>query len=212
MRIGFSPRVEAVLKDVEADREFPGSTHGPTLLFLYWWIVEHAPKRVLQLGTLIGYSAITMADALEAGGGKLLTVDPDTTKLTTAERYAGAAGVRDRIEFLPGRSTDRATILQAGRQGPFDLIYLDTRHAYEETLVEISIYTSPPFFGPNTALVLHDTSLHAQTYDPTDKGGVRPALQLWHEAESNRAGFTVQWFEPPLTWDPSGMALVRARR
>src|SRR4030088_3858958 len=55
-----------------------------------------APKRVLEIGTAIGFSTLWMASALPPGG-RIDTIDPDRARTDRARRYWLRAGVTDRV-------------------------------------------------------------------------------------------------------------------
>src|SRR5947208_11137237 len=62
-------------------------------------------RRVLEVGTLGGYSAICMARALPPGG-RLLSIDIDEKHATFAPKYLDRAALSDRIEIRVGRALD----------------------------------------------------------------------------------------------------------
>jgi len=78
-------------------------------------------RRVLEVGTLGGYSAICMARALPPGG-KLLSIDIEEAHATFARRYVARAGLSDRIEVRVGRALDLLPSLDGER---FDAMFLD---------------------------------------------------------------------------------------
>ena len=59
-------------------------------------VLAVAPKRVLEIGTAIGFSALWMASALPADG-RIDTIDPDRARTDRARRYWIKAGMSDRI-------------------------------------------------------------------------------------------------------------------
>jgi predicted O-methyltransferase YrrM len=59
-------------------------------------VLALAPKRVVEIGTAIGFSTLWMASALPAGG-RIDTIDPDRSRTDRARRYWLRAGVTDRI-------------------------------------------------------------------------------------------------------------------
>src|SRR4029079_17279414 len=75
-------------------------------------------RRVLEVGTLGGYSAICMARALPPGG-KLLSIEIEEKHATFARRYITRAGLSDRIEIRVGRALDVLPSLDGER---FDAI------------------------------------------------------------------------------------------
>jgi len=78
--------------------------------------------RIVEVGTLAGYSAIRMARALPAGG-RLWTVEYDPTHAEVAREAIAAAGVADRVEVRVGAGLDVLPGLV--EHGPFDLVFLD---------------------------------------------------------------------------------------
>lgn len=76
--------------------------------------------RVLEVGTLGGYSAIHMARAL-APGGSLTSLEVDPDRAALARRNLARAGLSDRVEVLAGPALDALPRLA----GPFDLVFLD---------------------------------------------------------------------------------------
>ena len=80
-------------------------------------------KRVLELGTCIGYSAILMAKHLPEDG-KVVTIEIDPYSAELARENIAKAGIADKVEILVG---DAAVILPT-LQDEFDMIFLDTAH------------------------------------------------------------------------------------
>jgi caffeoyl-CoA O-methyltransferase len=78
-------------------------------------------RRVLEVGTLGGYSAICMARALPPGG-KLLTIEIDEGHAAFARRYIERAALSDRVEIRVGRALDVLPSLDGER---FDAVFLD---------------------------------------------------------------------------------------
>ena len=58
-----------------------------------------APKRVLEIGTAIGFSTLWMASALPPGG-RIDTIDPDRSRTDRARKYWLRAGVTDRVRVV----------------------------------------------------------------------------------------------------------------
>lgn len=77
-------------------------------------------RRVVEVGTAIGYSALWMATALPVDG-ELVTIDPDRARTDRARRFWDEAGVggRIRVENAP------ALEVLPRLRGPFDLAFID---------------------------------------------------------------------------------------
>ncbi len=77
-------------------------------------------RRVLEIGTLGGYSTIAMARALP-GDGRLLTIEAEPRNAGVARRSIARAGVDDRVEVRVGRAAD----VLPGVDEEFDLVFID---------------------------------------------------------------------------------------
>ncbi|MEP6494032.1 MAG: O-methyltransferase [bacterium] len=78
-------------------------------------------RRVLEVGTLGGYSAICMARALPPGG-QLLSIELENKHALFARRYIERAGLSERVDVRVGRALDVLPSLDGER---FDAIFLD---------------------------------------------------------------------------------------
>ena len=78
-------------------------------------------RRVLEVGTLGGYSAICMARSLP-NNGKVLSIEIDPKHADFARKYVERAGLSDRIEVQVGRALDVLPALDGQR---FDAMFLD---------------------------------------------------------------------------------------
>jgi predicted O-methyltransferase YrrM len=82
-------------------------------------------RRIIEVGTFTGYSALCMAQAMPADG-RLICCDIPGEYNATAERYWREAGLAGRIEqrLAPALET-LAALRAAGQEGGFDLIFID---------------------------------------------------------------------------------------
>ena len=81
-------------------------------------------KRILEVGTLGGYSTIWLARALPKGG-KLITLEVDRKHADVARANFERAGLADVIELRLGRAIDLLPKIAAEKLGPFDLTFID---------------------------------------------------------------------------------------
>lgn len=83
-------------------------------------------RRVLEIGTSIGYSTLWLADAAEAVGGAVVSVEIDPERSNAARANLSRAGLSADL-----RVEDAADTLRAGGDEAWDLIFLDAeRPAY----------------------------------------------------------------------------------
>ena len=100
------------------------SIHVPAALGKLLGILTRASgaKKILEIGTLGGYSGIWMARALPPDG-RLITLDVSAHHADVARRSFERAGLADRVEVRVGSALETLPTLQA--EAPFDLVYID---------------------------------------------------------------------------------------
>jgi predicted O-methyltransferase YrrM len=81
-------------------------------------------RRILELGTLGGYSTIWLARALPPAG-KLVTLEASPRHAEVARTNIANAGLAGLVEFRVGPALDTLPQLAAEGLGPFDLIFID---------------------------------------------------------------------------------------
>jgi caffeoyl-CoA O-methyltransferase len=83
-------------------------------------------KKVLEVGSLFGYSTLWMARALPAGG-KLITVELNPLHADTTRENIARAGLSDKVEVRQGDA--REILPQLASEAPFDLAFIDAEKA-----------------------------------------------------------------------------------
>ena len=81
-------------------------------------------RRILEIGTLGGYSTIWLARALPAGG-RLITLEAEPKHAEVARANIARAGLAGAVEVRLGRAIETLPQLVAEGQGPFDFIFID---------------------------------------------------------------------------------------
>ncbi|MBK8197098.1 MAG: O-methyltransferase [Acidobacteria bacterium] len=87
---------------------------------LYLFARMTGARRILEIGTLGGYSGIWLARALPVDG-ELVTLELDPAHAAFARDSFAEAGLSDKVRVLNGVALD----LLAGMEGNFDLVFLD---------------------------------------------------------------------------------------
>ncbi|MFI8747849.1 O-methyltransferase [Pseudomonas sp. NPDC077186] len=85
-------------------------------------------RRIVEVGTFTGYSAICLADAM-GSQGQLICCDLPGDYNATARRYFAEAGLTERIQWRLGPALDSLAALEGEGQGDFDLIFVDADKA-----------------------------------------------------------------------------------
>ncbi len=81
-------------------------------------------KKILEIGTLGGYSTIWMARALPENG-KLITLEIDKKHADMAQQNFSRCGLTSKIEIRLGKALDILPQLETEGAGPFDMIFID---------------------------------------------------------------------------------------
>lgn len=172
---------------------------GPQVMRLAAALVSASgAKRILDIGTGIGYSALWLARA--AGEGAVVeAMDRFPEHVEIGRRIVAEAGLADRIRFLTGEADE----LLPGLAGPYDAIHDDgwfaAKPAYYERVIELlrpgGLLTMPNWF------LLEDALSGTPRRDWAEFAGA-----AWREATIDYARriasdrrLTVTWsFVPPL--------------
>jgi predicted O-methyltransferase YrrM len=81
-------------------------------------------RKILEIGTLGGYSTIWLARALPPDG-QLITLEADPKHAEVAQANIARAGLAGVVDIRLGRAIDTLPQLQAEGQGPFDFVFVD---------------------------------------------------------------------------------------
>ena len=91
-----------------------------TASFLQAMVAATRPKRILEVGTAVGYSALLMAQVMPEETD-IITIEKYEPRIPVARRHFAEAGLSDRITLLEG---DAGEILKK-LDGSFDFIFMD---------------------------------------------------------------------------------------
>ena len=118
------PVLEAAL-EASAAAGLPSINVSPVQgKFLHLLALTKGASRILEIGTLGGYSTIWLARALPIGG-RLVTLELEPKHAVVARANLDRAGLRERVEIRLGPATESLAQLQAEGAEPFDLIFID---------------------------------------------------------------------------------------
>ena len=81
-------------------------------------------RRILEIGTLAGYSTIWLARALPADG-RVVTLEFSSDHAKVARENIASVGLTAQIEVVAGAALDSLPKVAARGEGPFDLVFID---------------------------------------------------------------------------------------
>jgi len=91
---------------------------------LHLMVRAQGAKRILEVGTLAGYSTIWLARAVPPAG-RVITLEANATHADIARANVERAGLSGRIEIRLGNALDTLPQLAAEKQPPFDFTFID---------------------------------------------------------------------------------------
>lgn len=123
---GLFAQEDPVLREVRSatvDRGFP-VIHVPPVTgrALQVLVVAAGARRILEVGTLTGYSAIWMGRALPEDG-RMVTLEADPAAADVARRFLARAELDERVEVREGRA--ERLLPEMGPDGNWDVVFLD---------------------------------------------------------------------------------------
>ncbi|WP_432183312.1 O-methyltransferase [Streptomyces tendae] len=137
-------------------------------------------RRILEIGTLGGYSTIWLARALPADG-RLVTLEADAAYAAVAAANISRAGLDGIVDLRVGRAVDSLPQLADEEQGPFDLVFIDADKPSNPLYLEWALQLTRPgsvIIGDN--VVRDGAVVDATSSDPRVQG-VRRFTELISE-------------------------------
>ncbi|WP_066804790.1 O-methyltransferase [Sphingomonas asaccharolytica] len=99
--------------------------------------------RILEIGTLGGYSTIELARALPAGG-KLISLEIDLHHADVARSNVAKAGLGDCVDIRTGPALDSLQAMIAAREGLFDFVFIDADKQNNPAYIRAALAMSRP--------------------------------------------------------------------
>ena len=151
--------------------------------FLELLVFASGARRVLELGTYSGYSALSMAAGLP-DGGRIDTCEVDESHAEVARRYIARSPYADRITVHVGPAIE--TI--AGLEGSFDLVFIDADKdnyvAYYEAVL--------PRLSERGVIAVDNTLWSGRVVDPDDSAGTQAIVAFNEHVRADPRVVTVQ--------------------
>jgi predicted O-methyltransferase YrrM len=145
--------------------------------FLYLMARVLGARKILEIGTLAGYSTIWMARALPPGG-RLITLEVDSKHAGVARSNFRRARLDSMIEVRIGVALESLPGLATQGAGPFDLVFIDADKENNPEYVAWALRMS----HPGTVMIVDNVVRHGAVVDKTSQDasirGIRGMLEL----------------------------------
>jgi predicted O-methyltransferase YrrM len=127
-------------------------------------------RRILEIGTLGGYSTIWLARALPEGG-RLVTLEADPRHAEVARRNIEQAGFGGVVEVRLGQALDSLPTIEAEGIGPFDFIFIDADKPNNPSYFAWALKLARPgSLIVTDNVVRHGAVIDASSADPNVQG------------------------------------------
>lgn len=188
--------LEALAAETRRALDDPGMMVGPVEgRFLELLVFATGARRVLEIGTFSGYSALWMAAGLPADG-TLVTCEVNPRAAEVARRFVAGSPSGDRVDIRLGPALETLATLD----GPFDLVFIDADKpsyvAYYEAVL--------PKLAQRGLIVVDNTLWSGRVLDEGDTSDDTVAIRAFNDHV--RADPTVVCVQLPVR---DGVTLVR---
>jgi len=200
-----SPLKRAVASAVEAG--MPAIEVAPNAGKLLKLLVQlSGARRVLEIGTLAGFSTIWMAQGLP-DDGELVTCEYLPKHARVARANVDAAGVGHKVDIRVGAALDTLPQLEADGRGPFDFVFIDADKENDPQYLDWAVRLG----RPGTAIVMDNVVWEGALLDPSmdeiNAPGIISALEMM--GNDPRLDATVMQTVGAKGWDGFALAVVR---
>ncbi len=202
----LNPADDALAKteaSIEAENIPPISVSPNQGKFLHILAKTCGAKKILEVGTLGGYSTIWLARALPKDG-KLITLELDKHHADVAQKNITRAGLQNIVDIRLGMAIELLPQLEAEGAGPFDLIFIDADKPPYVEYFEWALKLSRPGTLIIADNVIRDGKvLDAACEDPMVKGA-----QRFNKMLSQNKAVTATIIQTVGSKEHDGMALA----
>lgn len=128
---------------------------------LYLLAAAIGAKRILEIGTLGGYSTIWMARALP-DDGRLISIEGEPRHAEVARANLAAAGLGDKVDIWIGTALDLLPKIEAAGSGPFDFTFIDADKANIPGYFDHAVRMS----RPGALILIDNVTRRGRVLDP----------------------------------------------
>lgn len=160
-------------------------------------------KRILELGTLGGYSTIWLARALP-DNGRLITVEASPEYAAVARQNLLKAGVEDKVEIIIGKAIDVLHQLIRDKTLPFDMIFIDADKPPYTEYFEQALHLS----RPGTVIVCDNVIREGKVMDQNVQDERVTGVQRFNTMLGNNTKVTATILQMVGVKEHDGMAIA----
>jgi predicted O-methyltransferase YrrM len=163
-------------------------------------------RRVLEIGTLGGYSTIWLARALPADG-KIVTLELEPRHAEAARRNFATAGVANKIEVIVGPAAASLEALRQKKVEPFDFVFIDADKASTATYFRSAL----ELCHPGSVIVTDNVVRKGQVVDASSTDPSVRGMRAFAEALANERRVEATIVQTVGTKGYDGFIVARVR-
>ncbi|MFF3223733.1 O-methyltransferase [Nocardia suismassiliense] len=137
---------------------------APQGKFLYLLARTARARRVLEIGTLGGYSTIWLARAV-GEKGQVVTLEFEPKHAEVARKNLDDAGVGERVDIRVGAALDSLPVLAEEAPDPFDLVFIDADKVNNPNYVQWALRLT----RPGSVIIVDNVVRHGGLVDATSE-------------------------------------------
>lgn len=203
--LGSDPALDAALAANEAGGLPPIDVSAVQGKFLHLLVLATGAKRILEIGTLGGYSTIWLVRAL-GEGGQLVTLELDPHHAEVARANVDRAGLGDRVDIRTGAAADTLAAMVAAGEGPFDLVFIDADKPNNAVYFDHAVKLS----RSGTTIIVDNVIRDGGVLDRDGDAAIQGTRKLFDTlAADDRVTATAMQTVGAKKWDGFVMAVVR---
>ncbi len=168
------PAFDQVLQGIRA-AGLPAITITPEEgRFLEFLVRACGARRVVEIGTLGGYSGVWLARGLPEGG-RLVTLEKEPRHAEVAREHFALAGLAERVDLRVGDALHLLGELSAG--GPFDFCFIDAEKADYGYYLDWALRN----VRPGGVIAAHNAFRRGTLVDPDERSAATEAIRAFNQ-------------------------------
>lgn len=160
-------------------------------------------KKILEVGTLAGYSTIWLARALPKDG-RLITLEFDPKHAAVAQKNINRAGLDGIVDIRIGKALDTLPQLAAEGAGPFDMIFIDADKTPYKEYFDWALKLS----RPGTLIVADNVIREGKVLQKDNPDEMVSGVKRFNEALAANTAVTATIIQTVGVKEHDGMALA----
>ena len=134
-------------------------------------------RRILEIGTLGGYSTIWLARAVPEGG-RVVTLEVKPEHAAVAQENLDRAGVAERVSIRVGPAVETLREMVAAHEGHFDMVFIDADKQNMAEYFALALQLS----RPGTVMVADNVVRDGAVVDPADQSELVAGVRRFMDA------------------------------